>query len=79
MIEPTETESLDTLDCFCEIMIELSELAKTDPSRFHEAPLDMPVRRLNEVKAAKDMNLVYKAPGSDKAKPHQTTTTVFPQ
>ncbi|MCH7590271.1 aminomethyl-transferring glycine dehydrogenase subunit GcvPB [PVC group bacterium] len=79
MIEPTETESLDTLDRFCEIMIELSELAKTDPSRFHEAPLDMPVRRLNEVKAAKDMNLVYQAPGSDKAKPHQTTTTVFPQ
>jgi glycine dehydrogenase subunit 2 len=57
MIEPTETESKETLDRFIEVMIELAELAEKDPDAFKEFPRTTPVRRLDEVKAAKDMDL----------------------
>ncbi len=57
MIEPTETESMETLDRFADIMIELAELAEKDPDAFKELPKTTAVGRLDEVKAAKDMNL----------------------
>lgn len=57
MVEPTETEDLDTLDRFVEVMEELFELAKTDPDQLHKAPVTTPVGRLDEVKAARDMRL----------------------
>ena len=57
MIEPTETESKETLDRFIEVMIELAKLAEKDPEAFRAFPSNAPVRRLDEVKAAKDMNL----------------------
>ena len=57
MIEPTETEDLDTLDRFVEVIKELFELAESNPSALHEAPITTPVGRLDEVKAAKDMRL----------------------
>jgi len=57
MIEPTETESKETLDAFIEAMIEAAELAKTDPDILHHAPRTMPVRRLDETKAAREPNL----------------------
>ncbi len=57
MIEPTETESKETLDRFIEVMIELAELAEKDPEVFKEFPEKAPVRRPDEVKAAKDMDL----------------------
>jgi len=57
MIEPTETESKDTLDHFSDIMIEFARLAETDPGFFKDAPRATPVGRLDEVKAAKDMDL----------------------
>ena len=57
MIEPTETEDLDTLDRFVEVMKELFELAESNPDALHEAPITTPVGRLDEVKAAKDMRL----------------------
>ncbi|MFQ5952667.1 MAG: aminomethyl-transferring glycine dehydrogenase subunit GcvPB, partial [Candidatus Omnitrophota bacterium] len=57
MIEPTETESKETLDRFAEVMIELAKLAEKDPEAFKEFPRTTPVRRLDEVKAAKDMDL----------------------
>ncbi|MGB2600723.1 MAG: aminomethyl-transferring glycine dehydrogenase subunit GcvPB [Candidatus Omnitrophota bacterium] len=57
MIEPTETESKETLDRFIEVMLELADLAEKDPQIFKEFPKKSPVGRLDEVKAAKDMNL----------------------
>ncbi len=59
MIEPTESESRDTLDAFCEAMIELARLAETDPDALHRAPEKQPVGRLDEVLAAKRMDLAY--------------------
>ncbi|MEA3490125.1 MAG: aminomethyl-transferring glycine dehydrogenase subunit GcvPB [Candidatus Omnitrophota bacterium] len=59
MIEPTETESKKTLDGFVETMIELAELAEKDPDAFKEFPRKAPVRRLDEVKAARDMDVAY--------------------
>ena len=59
MIEPTESESRETLDEFVEHMIALAELAKKDPDALHKAPVTTPVGRLDEVAAAKNMDLVY--------------------
>ena len=61
MIEPTETETKETLDAFCADMIEIAELSKTDPDTLHNAPVTTPVGRLDEVAAAKNMDLVYSA------------------
>lgn len=58
MIEPTETESKETLDAFCDAMLEIAELAKTDPEALRNAPVTTPVGRLDEVKAAKELNCV---------------------
>ncbi|MFC1643933.1 aminomethyl-transferring glycine dehydrogenase subunit GcvPB [Candidatus Omnitrophota bacterium] len=63
MIEPTETESKETLDEFIEVMIELARLAEEDPAAFKEFPKTTPVRRLDEIKAAKDMDLCSLASG----------------
>jgi glycine dehydrogenase subunit 2 len=57
MIEPTETESKQTLDAFAQAMIKVAEEAHTDPNLLHEAPHNTPVGRLDEVKAAKDLVL----------------------
>ena len=53
MIEPTETESLETLDHFVEIMIKVKEEGEKDPELLHNAPYNTEVRRLDEVKAAR--------------------------
>ena len=57
MIEPTETESQETLDQFIAAMREIAQLAETDPDSLHRAPEHTPVGRLDEVAAAKDMIL----------------------
>ncbi len=59
MVEPTETESKETLDAFIAAMRELAELAHTNPEALHEAPVSTPVGRLNETKAARDLNIAY--------------------
>jgi glycine dehydrogenase subunit 2 len=56
MIEPTETESKETLDYFIDCMIEASRLAREDPQTLKKAPQTMPIARLDETKAARDMN-----------------------
>ncbi|MBI2425008.1 MAG: aminomethyl-transferring glycine dehydrogenase subunit GcvPB [Candidatus Hydrogenedentes bacterium] len=56
MIEPTETESKETLDAFCDTMLELARLAEECPEILQQAPITTPVGRLDEVKAAKDLN-----------------------
>ncbi len=57
MIEPTETESKETLDEFIEVMKELALLAEREPDVFRDFPKTTCVSRLDEVKAAKDMDL----------------------
>jgi glycine dehydrogenase subunit 2 len=57
MIEPTETESKQTLDAFTDAMIKIAEEARTQPELLKNAPHDTPVGRLDEVKAAKDLVL----------------------
>lgn len=52
MIEPTETESIETLDGFIDAMIKILEEAKENPEVLKAAPHDTPVRRIDEVKAA---------------------------
>src|SRR6185503_1964186 len=64
LIEPTETESKETLDEFIEVMGELLELAARDPQAMKDAPITTPVRRLDDVKAAKELDLAWHAPGS---------------
>jgi glycine dehydrogenase subunit 2 len=57
MIEPTETESKQTLDAFVEILQKIAEEAHTQPELLKTAPHITPVGRLDEVKAAKDLVL----------------------
>jgi glycine dehydrogenase subunit 2 len=57
MIEPTETESKETLDAFIAAVRDLAELARTDPAALHAAPLTTPVGRLDETRAARDLNI----------------------
>ncbi len=56
MIEPTETESRETLDAFCDDMLEIARLVEESPETLRAAPVTLPVSRLDEVKAAKDLN-----------------------
>jgi glycine dehydrogenase subunit 2 len=60
MIEPTETESKQTLDAFADALISIAEEARTDPDLLHNAPLTAPVSRLDEVKAVRNPVLCYK-------------------
>jgi glycine dehydrogenase subunit 2 len=57
MIEPTETESLQTLDAFVEAMIKIAKEAHENPELLKSAPHDTPVGRLDEIKAAKELVL----------------------
>jgi glycine dehydrogenase subunit 2 len=60
MIEPTETESKQTLDGFIEVMKTVAQEAITDPDKVKNAPYSTPVRRLDETTAAKKPILIYK-------------------
>ncbi len=62
MIEPTETEPKETLDAFADAMLRIAERAETDPTSLHEAPLRAPLRRLDEVTAARRPILRWKRP-----------------
>jgi glycine dehydrogenase subunit 2 len=57
MIEPTETESKETLDAFAAAMLRIAEEARNNPDILHSAPHQTPVGRLDEVKAAKELVL----------------------
>jgi glycine dehydrogenase subunit 2 len=63
MIEPTETESKDTLDEFVEIMQKIDEESKSDPDIVRNAPHTTPVGKLDEAMAARKPNLRWE-PGS---------------
>ena len=59
LIEPTETESKETLDNFMAAMIDIAKAARDDGVEYKEAPYTMPVRRLDDVKAARELDLRY--------------------
>lgn len=59
LIEPTETEDKDTLDKFIDAMVAIQKEAETDADKVKAAPHTMPVRRLDDVKAAKELDLVW--------------------
>ena len=70
MIEPTETESKETLDAFAKALVSIAHEAKTNPELVRRSPQRMVVDRVDEVKAAREPNLRYHAsPG---------TTSLFP-
>lgn len=57
LIEPTETEPKEELDNFITVMKKIAEEAKTNPELLHDAPHKAPVRRVDEVRAAKQLVL----------------------
>ena len=60
LIEPTETETRETLDAFVDAMVKIQREAEQDPERVKSAPHTMPVRRLDDVRAAKQLDLTWK-------------------
>ena len=61
LIEPTETESIETLDAFADALIRIAGEAADTPELVHEAPHSAPVRRLDEATAARQPNLRWRA------------------
>ncbi len=59
MVEPCETESKQLMDEVCDIYGKLRDMAYSDPESLHTAPHNTPVRRLDEVAAARNMILRY--------------------
>lgn len=60
MIEPTETESKETLDHFCDVMLEICSEAVSDPELLHNAPTSQIVTRLDETLAVKNLDVRWK-------------------
>lgn len=60
LIEPTETESKETLDAFVVAMVKIKLEAETDAALLKGAPYTLPVRRLDDVKAARELDLTFK-------------------
>ncbi|MCE5231003.1 aminomethyl-transferring glycine dehydrogenase subunit GcvPB [bacterium] len=59
LIEPTETESKETLDRFVAVMEQIRHEIDTDPDALHNAPSNLPIRRADDVLAVKQLNLCY--------------------
>jgi len=60
LIEPTETESKQTLDAFVAAMAQILREAQQEPERLQRAPHTLPVRRLDDVRAARELDLTYR-------------------
>jgi glycine dehydrogenase subunit 2 len=60
MIEPTETETKETLDAFAAALEAIAAEAAVDPQLLKDAPRSRPVRRLDEVKAVKEPNVRWR-------------------
>ena len=59
MVEPTESETKETLDAFCEAMLAIARESAEEPEVLQEAPHHRPVKRLDEVRAAKHPVVKY--------------------
>jgi len=64
LIEPTESEAPDELDGFVEAMVAIQKEAEETPDRVTTAPHTLPVRRLDDVRAARELDLRYVPPGN---------------
>lgn len=62
LIEPTETESKETLDAFVDVMAKILDEAKQDADMVKNAPYTTPVRRLDDVRAARNLDLKWSGP-----------------
>ncbi|MEW8586332.1 MAG: aminomethyl-transferring glycine dehydrogenase subunit GcvPB, partial [Candidatus Thiodiazotropha sp.] len=60
LVEPTETEAKEELDNFVEIMMRINQEAETQPELVKQAPHTMPVRRLDDVRAARELDLAWR-------------------
>lgn len=60
MFEPTETETIETLDNACEVCLNLYDECNTTPQKLHDAPIKGYIKRADEVKAARQLILSYK-------------------
>jgi glycine dehydrogenase subunit 2 len=60
LVEPTETESRETLDAFADALIAIAAEAHSDPDLVRGAPYDSPVRRLDEATAARQPDLRWR-------------------
>jgi glycine dehydrogenase subunit 2 len=65
MIEPTETETPETLDSFIDAMLAIAQEAKDDPELVKNAPYSTPVRRLDEARAARKPVLRWEPRSAD--------------
>ena len=61
MIEPTETESKATLDAFADALLAIADQSARDPASLQQMPFNAPVRRVDEIAAARNPVLVWKA------------------
>jgi glycine dehydrogenase subunit 2 len=59
MVEPTETETKQTLDSLAAALLQAAAEARSDPQLLHDAPLTTPVRRLDEARAARQLKLCW--------------------
>jgi glycine dehydrogenase subunit 2 len=60
LIEPTETEAKEALDGFVDAMVRIQREAEQDAAQVKGAPYTLPVRRLDDVRAAKQLDLTWK-------------------
>jgi glycine dehydrogenase subunit 2 len=60
LIEPTETESIETLDAFADALVAIAAEARSDPETVRGAPHTAPTRRLDEAAAARQPNLRWR-------------------
>jgi glycine dehydrogenase subunit 2 len=65
MVEPTETESKETLDAFAAALRQAASDARSDAQLLHDAPVTTPVRRLDEARAARHLRLTWRADPGD--------------
>jgi glycine dehydrogenase subunit 2 len=63
LIEPTETEDKQTLDAFVEALVKIWDEARQDIAKVKGAPYTLPVRRLDDVRAARQLDIAWR-PGT---------------
>ncbi len=73
MIEPTETESKETLDAFIQAMLDIADMIQHDPQQLKHAPEHLPVGRLDEVTAARQPAIRWDTTPAASATPAGTT------
>jgi glycine dehydrogenase subunit 2 len=68
LIEPTETETKEELDAFIEALVAVQNEAQSNPEIVLTAPQSLPVKRLDDVKAARELDLAYRRPSQEESR-----------